>query len=182
MPGKKTSASSGKASAKAAPRKASGKKPAPAKRPLLRKLLELLPELDDAGLSFLLEQAKVHRYNMEVDRLNAITERASADNSSHAPSGAAEGSGALRIERSADGSTYHLVAGSDWKMFTAEEMAALVRITRSGESDEEIARRLRAWLARERKDVYLDLGLDGSSIGMARDIAELIGRTFPKRS
>jgi hypothetical protein len=67
-------------------------------------------------------------------------------------------------------------------MFTAEEMASLVRITRSGEGADEIARRLRAWLARERKDVYLDLGLNGPSIGMARDIAELIGRTFPKRS
>jgi hypothetical protein len=67
-------------------------------------------------------------------------------------------------------------------MFTAEEMAALVRITRSGESEEEIARRLRTWFARERKDVYLDLGLDGPSIGMAKDIARLIVRVFPKRS
>jgi hypothetical protein len=193
MPAKKTAAHPKKAPAKkastekksAAAKKSAGapraKKAPASKSPFLAELLAILPELDDEGLSFLLEQAKVHRYNMEVERLNAITDRVAADNASHAPGGAAA-PGALRIERSADGSTYHLVAGSDWKMFTAEEMAALVRITRSGESAEEIARRIRAWLARERKDVYLDLGLDGPAIGMARDIADLIGRTFPKRS
>jgi hypothetical protein len=202
MPARKTAAipakrQAGKATAKKAPAaKAAGKKsPAgksaiakvrspkagAAKSPLLEELLALLPELDEAGLAFLLEQARVHRYNMEVERLNAITDRAAADNATHAPAGKATGPGPLRIERSADGSTYHLVAGSDWKMFTAEEMAALVRITRSGETVEEVARRLRAWLARERKDVYLDLGLDGPSVGMARDIAALIAGTFPKR-
>ena len=67
-------------------------------------------------------------------------------------------------------------------MFTAEEMAALVRIARCGEGEDEVSRRLRAWLARERKDVFLDLGLDGASIGMAKDIARLLVATFPPRS
>jgi hypothetical protein len=155
------------------------KKTAVKKNPALDELIALLPELDEEGIAFLLEQAKVHHYNMEVEKLNAISDRAAAGKSAKAPKDAAQG--ALRIERSADGSTYHLVAGGDWKMFTAEEMAALVRITRSGEGAEEVARRLRAWLARERKDVYLDLGLDGPSIGMARDIGALILKTFPPR-
>jgi hypothetical protein len=156
------------------------KKPKVRKNPALDELIALLPELDDEGIAFLLEQAKVHHYNMEVEKLNAISDRAAAGASARAPKAAPQS--ALRIERSADGSTYHLVAGGDWKMFTAEEMAALVRITRSGESAEEIARRLRAWFARERKDVYLDLGLDGPSIGMAKDIGKLILATFPPRS
>jgi hypothetical protein len=159
------------------PKKASVKKNA-----VLEELLALLPELDDEGIAFLLEQARVHRYNMEADRLNAIAERAAAADVSPPSRGAATGASALRIERSADGSTYHLVAGGDWKMFTAEEMAAMVRITRSGEGGEETAGRLRAWLARERRDVFLDLGLDGPSIGMARDLAALILKTFPPRS
>jgi hypothetical protein len=203
MPAKKTAADRGKATAgKAAPKKgppgeARAEKPRAqkpsagkarargaraVKRPVLDELFALLPELDDSGLAFLLEQAKVHRYNMEVERLNAISERAAAGGSSRGTGAGELRAGELRIERSADGSTYHLIAGNDWKMFTAEEMASLVRITRSGEGAEEISRRLRAWLARERKDVYLDLGLNGPSIGMARDIAELLGKTFPKRS
>jgi hypothetical protein len=145
----------------------------------LEELLALLPELDEEGTVFLLEQAKVHRYNMEAERLNGLAEklkpgRPAADAKAQAS--------ILRIERSADGSTYHIVAGGDWKMFTAEEMAALVRITRGGEGEEEVSRRLRAWFARERRDVYLDLGLDGPSIGLAKDLGKLILATFPPRS
>jgi hypothetical protein len=66
-------------------------------------------------------------------------------------------------------------------MFTAEEMASLVRISRSGEGEEEIARRLRSWLARERRDVFLDLGLDGPSLGTGKEIARLLAATFPPR-
>jgi hypothetical protein len=150
------------------------------KSPALDELIALLPELDDEGIVFLLEQAKVHHYNMEVERLNAISDRAAAGSAAKPPK--EEAPPGLRIERSADGSTYHLVAGGDWKMFTAEEMAALVRITRSGEAEGEIARRLRSWLARERRDVFLDLGLDGPSVGMAKDIAALILKTFPPRA
>jgi hypothetical protein len=150
------------------------------KNPALDELIALLPELDDEGIVFLLEQAKVHHYNMEVEKLNAISDRAAASGGAKATKAASQS--ALRIERSADGSTYHLVAGGDWKMFTAEEMAALVRITRSGEGAEEVARRLRAWLARERKDVFLDLRLDGPSIGMAKDIVALVAKTFPPRA
>jgi hypothetical protein len=150
-------------------------------RPLLEELLALAPELDDEGLSFLLEQAKVHRYNMEVEKLNAISDRVAAAGPRPTPSGPKPTSSALRIERSEDGATYHLVAGSDWKMFTAEEMASLVRISRCGEGDEDVARRLRSWLSRERRDVFLDLGLDGPSIGMAKDIARLLVATFPPR-
>jgi hypothetical protein len=144
-----------------------------------KELLALLPELDDAGIAFLLEQARVHRYNMEAERLNSLAERLGVDEPR--PSSTAK-AGALRIERSTDGSTYHIVAGGDWKMFTAEEMAALVRISRCGEGAEEVSRRLRAWLLRERKDVFLDLGLDGPSIGIARELGGLLLKTFPQRS
>ena len=164
---------------KAVGEKKVGKKTAK-KNPVLDELMALLPELDAEGIAFLLEQAKVHKYNMEVEKLNAISDRAAAGGSARARGDAP--AAALRIERSADGSTYHLVAGGDWKMFTAEEMAALVRITRSGEGKEEVARRLRAWLARERKDVYLALGLAGPSIGMAKDIVSLIVKAFPPRA
>jgi hypothetical protein len=151
------------------------------KTPALDELMALLPELDKAGIDFLLDQAKVHRHNMEVDKLNAISDKVAAAGPRPTPSGSRGTSSALRIERSEDGATYHLVAGADWKMFTAEEMASMVRIARSGDGDEEVARRLRGWLARERKDVFLDLGLDGPSIGMALDIVRLLSETFPPR-
>jgi len=160
----------------AVPKKKTALKPSAARA----ELLALLPELDEEGISFLLEQAKIHCYNMEVEKLNALSERMESNASGAFEAGVQ--APVLRIERSTDGMTYNLVAGGDWKLFTAEEMAALVRITRSGESEAEIARRIRAWLAKERRDVYLDLGLDGPSIGMARDIAALLARTFPTKA
>ena len=116
---------------KAAP-KAAGKKPAPARAAARSKarieLLALLPELDEEGIAFLLEQARVHRYNMEVDRLNAIADRAAEDDEPDAPGGSSRAPvaarSALRLERSKDGSTYHIVCGPVWKMFTAEEIAS----------------------------------------------------------
>jgi hypothetical protein len=106
---------------------------------------------------------------MEVEKLNAISDRAAAGGSAGRTAMPRRLPAHRALGRRLD---LPLVAGGDWKMFTAEEMAALVRITRSGEGKEEIARRLRAWLARERKDVFLDLGLDGPSIGMAKDISQ----------
>jgi hypothetical protein len=156
-----------------------GKRAKGASSPLLRELEALLPELDDEGLAFLLEQAKVHRYNMEVERLNAISDRLAAEGTPEVPAATRS---VLRIERSKDGSTYHIVAGASWKMFTAEEIAALVRIARSDDTESERARRARAWFARERKDVLADLGMDGPSIGLALDIVRLLRKTFPPRS
>ena len=42
-------------------------------------LAALLPQLDEEGLAFLLEQAKVHLHNMEVDRLNRLKTAVKAD-------------------------------------------------------------------------------------------------------
>jgi hypothetical protein len=152
------------------------------KNTAMDELLALLPELDEEGVAFLLEQAKVHHYNMEVEKLNAISDRVAGAGPRPTPAGPRPTSSALRIERSVDGATYHLVVGSDWKMLTAEEMASLVKISRCGEGEEEVSRRLRLWLAKERKDIFLDLGLDGPSIGMAKDIVRLLATTFPPRS
>jgi hypothetical protein len=150
-----------------------------ASSPLMRELTALLGELDDEGLAFLLEQAKVHRYNMEVEKLNAISERLASEGTPEVPAAARS---AIRLERSKDGSTYHIVAGSSWKMFTAEEIAALVRIARSDDTESERAKRTRSWFARERKDVLVDLGMDGPSIGLALEIVRLLRKTFPPRS
>jgi|WetSurMetagenome_2_1015567.scaffolds.fasta_scaffold459422_2 hypothetical protein len=174
---------SSKKTAPAASKKAAPKSGAAAKgraaSPALRELTALLPELDDEGLTFLLEQAKVHRYNMEVEKLNAISDRLAAEGAPEVP---AASRSALRLERSKDGSTYHIVAGSSWKMFTAEEIAALVRIARSDDTESERSRRTRSWFARERKDVLVDLGMDGPSIGLALDIVRMLRKAFPPRS
>ncbi|HUW40756.1 MAG TPA: hypothetical protein VMV90_07070 [Rectinemataceae bacterium] len=142
--------------------------------PALEELLDLLPQLDEEGLGFLLEQAHIHRYNMEVERLNEESE-ALAAKGGPAPAK----SSLMRLERSADGSTYHVVFEDKWKMFSAEEIAALVRITRSGEEGGEIARRVYAWLDRERRDALDDLGIGKPPSTVLAELVRLLLASFP---
>ncbi|MGO8693530.1 MAG: hypothetical protein ACLQMF_07625 [Rectinemataceae bacterium] len=141
---------------------------------ILKELLDILPRLDEEGLAFLLEQARVHLYNMEAERLDREAESASAGAAS-----APEKRSGMRLERSADGRTYHVVAGGKWKMFSAEEIAALVRITRSGEEGGEVARRVYAWLDRERGDALDDLGIGKPPSPALAELVRMLLASFP---
>ncbi|MDA8425221.1 MAG: hypothetical protein M0Z80_03710 [Treponema sp.] len=147
--------------------------------PALEELLDLLPQLDEEGLRFLLEQAHIHRYNMEVERLNEESEALVAKGGP-----APTKSSGMRLERSADGRTYHVVSEDKWKMFSAEEIASLVRITRSGEELGEIARRVYAWLDRERRDALDDLGIGKPPSAALAELVRLLLASFsgPRRA
>jgi hypothetical protein len=154
-----------------------------------------LEELDEEGLDFLLEQAHVHRYNMEVERLNEAEERreasrseaASARTGKRAAAGgrAAARAPSFRIERSQDGETYHVVSAGRYKMFSAEEMLALVRIAHANPDAAEAGRGLHRWMTRERTDALADLGIAGPSDPGLADLAALLRKAFaapPRRA
>lgn len=155
------------------PGKSPGAKPSPRDK-LASELVTLIPNLDEDGLSFLLEQARVHLYNMEIDRQNAEALSASqgkpaskkgskaARASSNAPSSEAPSRADFRIERSGSGSSYHLISGGKWKMFNEAEMLRMVKIAASSDPVREVAARLHAWLTAERPDTFADLDLGDS--------------------
>ncbi len=159
---------------------------------LLKELKSVLAELDEEGLDFLLEQAHVHRYNMEVDRLNEAEERREASRSEPRAAGSRQGKGKapaprtppLRIERSQDGETYHVVSAGRYKMFSAQEMLSLVRIAHANPDPAEAGRGLYRWMTRERTDALADLGFAGPSDPGLAALAALIRKSFaapPKR-
>ncbi|MBN2875589.1 MAG: hypothetical protein JXM71_10885, partial [Spirochaetales bacterium] len=78
----------------------------------------------------------------------------------------------------ADGSTYDLVCDGAWKMFTAGEMTAMVRITSSGDPESQVAGRLHRWLKNERSDVLNDLGLSEPTGRRLIELVALLRRTF----
>lgn len=171
-----------KAEAPASGTKHDKTKPGKERRPaLLQELKKLIEELDEEGLDFLLEQAHVHRYNMEVERLNEAEERKAAREGGGASSGgSAPRAPALRIERSKDGNTYHVVSAGRYKMFSADEMLALVRIAHGNPNTEEAARGLHRWMSRERIDALADLGISGPSDPSLQTLSRLIVKTFAK--
>ncbi len=164
------------------------KKVSAAHKKLAEELVSLVPELDEAGLAFLVEQARVHLYNMEIERLEAERLELEAKQSeggakpkagkkAAAPASGAKGHGPtgranFRIDRSGSGSSYHLISGGNWKMYNEAEMMQIVKIATGPGSVREVAVRLHAWFTRERPDTFGDL-----DIGDAHDprMDELVG-------
>lgn len=164
---------------------------------LSKELSELVPSLDEEGLAFLVDQARVHLRNMEIDRLNAEIEadeaRAEAEGGSPVRGGtrgkrkktAVHGDDRrradFRIERSATGSSYHVISGGKWKMFTDDEMLAMVKICSSDDDVREVTDRLYTWLDAERPDAFADLELEGPHDPKMAELVELLRAKFKIR-
>ncbi len=165
---------------------------------LARELTELIPELDAEGLAFLIEQARVHLYNMraaELELAAAEADRASsrarivAEAKPGARKGARTGTQAaaktsaedgdgFSIQAASDGSTYDLVYKGKWKMFTGDEMLAMVRIVSSKDPVSQLPGRLYRWLLAERSDVINDLSLAGLADPKLKKLVTLLRKTF----
>jgi hypothetical protein len=135
----------------------------------------LIPKLDSEGLAFLVEQARVHLYNMQVTELN---DAALAADKTSARTRKNPKSGNLRIEGTESGSSYYLYYGKGDVMFSNSEMLRLVKIANGEGSDLEIRERLYKWFDRERADVFAVLPVEGKSDPRLKTLAELIRKTF----
>ncbi|MBU0927399.1 MAG: hypothetical protein KKA67_06595 [Spirochaetes bacterium] len=159
-----------------------------AAKALAEELIALVPELDAEGLAFLIEQARVHLYNMRVSELEAAAveaERAStrsrelgtgeARSKAGAPAGAR---GEFRVEAASDGSTYDIVRDGKWKMFSSEEMLAMVRICSSKDPVAQVSGRLYRWLLAERSDAINDFPIAGLADPSLKKLVSLLRKTF----
>jgi len=131
---------------------------------LAAELSSLIPQLDTEGLAFLVEQARVHVYNMQVDDLNkaAVAE----ENASRAALAKAAGvtgrgqkvskspEGQFRMSGTESGSSYYLHYRNNEIMFSRNEMIRLVKIVKGEGTDLEIRERLYNWFDRERRDAF----------------------------
>ena len=140
---------------------------------LLKELKSLLGKLDVEGLSFLLEQARVHLYNMEADRINAFREAREGHEGSVDKMPQA---GRVRVDRSESGSSYYIASGSAYPMFTGPEMLALVRLAHGNDDEGDAARALVKWMGRERSDALNELG--GGDLGLFTELARALKKGF----
>ena len=126
------------------------------KAPLAKELRSLIPKLDSEGLAFLVEQARIHLYNMQVDELNKAAEAANAASSRKgtiAKAGQSKADG-FRIDGTDSGSSYYLYYRNGSVMLSRDEMIQLVKIVNANRSELENRELLYNWLARERKDIF----------------------------
>lgn len=154
---------------------------------LAKELSSLIPDIDEEGLAFLVEQATVHLHNMRVTRLDQ--QLAEAADSSPSKKGGAKGNGTakkipgadFRIDRSPSGASYHIISGGNWKMFTDEEMLSMVNIAQVKETLLEVSHRLWVWLDRERPDALVDLSIEDHHDPRAKELVKLLRKKFAVR-
>jgi hypothetical protein len=145
---------------------------------LIKELKGILPKLDEVGLIFLIEQANIHLYNMQIDELNSkklITGDVSSKEAKITTKKAAKD---LRIEAAGDKSSYYIVYNGQWIMFTDEEMLHLVKIVSGKDSKQELAERLYRWFERERSDVFGVIPIKNQFDEELLAVLELIKKTF----
>lgn len=146
---------------------------------LAKELRQLIPKLDSEGLSFLIKQARVHLYNMQVDELNKAAAQAPAAKPRQGTPSAKGGK--LRIAGSESGSSYYLYCGNADVMFSRDEMLRLVKIAGAPGTDLEIRERLYNWFSRERKDVFAVMPMKDKFDEHLKALATLLKKSFKVR-
>jgi len=125
---------------------------------LAKELKSLIPKLDEEGLAFLVKQAHVHLYNMQVDALNQTIIKDSQRKSASVKTAKTKktvkaNDGFKDIKISDSGSGYHVLCNNQWISFTTSEISSMVKIALGAGSDLEVRGRLYSWLTRERSDL-----------------------------
>jgi hypothetical protein len=148
---------------------------------LIRELTDLLPDIREEGLRFLLDQARVLLHNQQVEKVNRELEklqeleRGRRGSASPRPASAA---GGVDIEEDGSGSNFILVLSPARKFLNREEMRGLVRLCRAPDSAGEAGPRLYRWLGENRKDILLDAGLKSGKDPRLAALVDLVRRRY----
>jgi len=128
---------------------------------MAKELRAAIPKLDAEGLAFLVEQSRIHLYNMQVDKLNKMKQEAYSASSKKTSGKAAKvktnnpKSEIYGIDPTGTG--YYLRSSTGGTMFSKTEMVQLIKIAHGPGSVNETGSRLYAWFIRERGDVLSTL-------------------------
>jgi hypothetical protein len=161
-------------------KKAAGAVKKPAKQSALAKELQaLIPRLDEEGLAFLIEQAEIHLYNMQVEELNDTISRSKERQA--APKKQSPVSQEISLKASEEGSSYYLVYKGDWIMFSKAEIIQLVNIISAKGTDLEIRERFFNWLKNERRDVLVAMSVKDKFDPRLKTIIALFRKNFKVR-
>ncbi|MCL2338129.1 MAG: hypothetical protein FWC60_12015 [Firmicutes bacterium] len=157
---------------------------------IAKELRGLIPQLDSEGLAFLVEQARVHLYNMQVEELNkaAVAADAAASRSASLAGKAAPGRGTskaaaenFRIDGSESGSSFYIHYRNNEVMFSRDEMTRLVKIANGEGTDLEIRERLYNWFDRERTDVFAVVPIKDKFDDRLKTLVAMLKKTFKLR-
>lgn len=152
---------------------------------LRKELQSLLADIDEAGLRFLIDQARILRYNAEVDRMNQelavkrtkLRAELGAEKPSATPSKAPSRQ-AVVIEEGSNRSHFIITLGNSRKFFVRDEFRGLVKVCDAAENAAVGSERLFAWLKRNRADVLADVGIGSGRNPLLAELYRTINSSY----
>jgi len=152
---------------------------------LAAELKTLIPRLDEEGLTYLIEQARIHIYNMSVDEYNASVIKAAAAESAAEKAAGTKAARKARAEasrlglRSSDNKkVFYLVYKNNDMMFNSQEMLALAKIASAKLSEAERREGLYRWFDRERRDVFQYVPFKSKQSELLGELIKLLNKNF----
>ncbi len=130
-----------------------------AEKKLAKELTSLAAQLDAEGLVFLIEQARIHLYNMEVVRLQEQMDDLNRKKNETIKAVKNPNENKFRIEGSPDGSVYHIILNGKWKLINSDELLRILKIINAPVEEDEARLNLLHWFFKERSDFVGDFGL-----------------------
>ena len=157
-------------------KKSSGKR-APSQADKLRKELQnLIKDIPEERLLFLIKQANTIIYNMKVEELNRASEKLRGSRTMAGQISSTESS-TVSIEKGAMGKNLFLEINGTRKILDESELVKLIKIAQSASSQKDGTERLFRWLKRERDDIILDAELSQNHAAM-KSLLKYLKTTF----
>jgi hypothetical protein len=131
------------------------------KKALLEQLMKVSGELDEKGVAFLVQQARVLEHNLQVELLGRERKAAGVVDHLRQKSTRSDKK-TIDVKEADDGSSFLIVINNARNFFARDEMRRLVSISHSSGDASDAGRRLYNWLALHRKDVLIDTDIAGA--------------------
>jgi hypothetical protein len=126
---------------------------------LTAELTALLPDIDEEGLAFLINQATTLIYNSKVEELNRSRERAEKLSGSSGRAAKKDSAPSVTITRSGRKGGFFLEIDRVRSILDEDELMDLVRIAHAAEDERDGAQRLFRRIEKDRDEIILDSGL-----------------------
>jgi hypothetical protein len=123
---------------------------------LQNELIKSIKELNDEGLLFMIQQANVLKYNMQVDMINREKQKLIGNQKSNLKSG-------VEIIPGEQNRNFIIQLGTARKFLSREDFRSMVLIVQEKDSIKELSSRLFRWMEKERRDILIDCNIRNSS-------------------
>ncbi len=145
---------------------------------LQNELIKLIKTIDAEGLLFLIQQANVLRYNMEVDKINVEKSKIINEGLIMPKKNGKKSGTRIQIIPSEKKNFYIIEIDAIRKFFSIEDFKGIVKVAQSDGEKIEKAGRLLNWLDRERRDILIDCKISNKQDPRLHELIEVLKNRY----